>query len=266
MALSDRFRAAMAAVIPIHLKTRIKRSLGIPLTRLHSDWSMLDAIGPVQCEHVVLDVGAHHGWFFHCWLDWCPSARVIAFEPFAESFETMQQLYGSGPRVKLTHAGVGSAVGMMQLNVLNDSKVSNSFLQPAEKAWRDIAYEHGEVSSVTVPVTTIDEVFKEEKLNNVYLVKIDVQGYEIEVLKGAEQSLSRIDHIFVESGIQRLYEGAPRFNDVFEFLTARDFHLMAMRTWHRGNRVLVETDMLFRRNDLASPVDPDVVRVYERVG
>jgi FkbM family methyltransferase len=247
------------------VKQRVKQSLGRPLTHLHADWSILEVIGPVQRKHVLLDVGAHHGWFFHCWQDWCPSARVIAFEPFAESFETMQRLYGNDSRVQLVQAGVGSVAGSMELNVLNDSKVSNSFLQPADEAWRNIAYEHGQVSRVTVPVTTLDEVFRQQQLGGVYLVKIDVQGYEIEVLKGAEQSLPKIDHIFVESGIQRLYESAPRFNDVFEFLTARGFHLMAMRSWHRGNHVLVETDMLFRRDELVPPVEVNADRAYTHI-
>lgn len=252
--------------MPVGWKRRVKRVLGMPLTRLHSDWSMLQPIGPVAHEHLTLDIGAHHGWFFHCWQDWCPAARVIAFEPFAESFETMRRLYGSDPRVRLIRAGVGSAVGALELNVLNDSRVSNSFLPPAGQAWRDIDFEHGELSRVSVPVTTIDKVFQEEKLDGVYLAKIDVQGYEMEVLKGAVESLPKIDHIFVESGIQRLYEGAPRFNDVFEFMTARGFHLMAMRSWHRGNHVLVETDMLFRRNELAGPIDPKIDRIYEQNG
>jgi len=235
----------------------------MPLTRLHPDWAILASIGPVETGHVLLDVGAHHGWFFHCWQDWCPDARVIAFEPFPESYRVMAGLYGKDPRVNLVQAGVGSAPGQMELQVLNESLVSNSFLSPRETAWDEIGYRHGAVTTTMVPVTTIDETFEREGLDRAYLAKIDVQGFEIEVLKGAERSLDRIDHIFVESGIQQLYEGAPRFSDVFEFLTARGFHLMAMRSWHRGNHVLVESDMLFRRNELAPPADLAVNRCYK---
>jgi len=42
---------------------------------------------------------------------------------------------------------------------------------------------------------------------------------------------------------------------VHEFMTEQGFHLMDLRAWHRGNRVLMETDMLFRRNELAPTVD-----------
>lgn len=249
--------------MPRRAKNGIKKVLGLPLTRLHDDWSMLKVIGPVTQEHVLLDIGAHHGWFFHCWQDWCPGARVIAFEPFKESFEKMVLNYGDDVRVKLVQSGVGAVNGLMKLNVLNDSKVSNSFLKPDDKTWQSISFQHGQVSEINVPVTTIDNVFIEERLSRVYLLKIDVQGYEIEVLKGAEKSLFKIDYIFVESGIQRLYENAPRFSEVFEFLSNRGFHLMGMRSWHRGNHVLVETDMLFRRDDLAGTIDPTIERIYQ---
>ncbi len=261
-----RTRAAIAAAVPSKWKIPIKRALGLPLTRLHPDWSILEVIGPVLNEHMVLDIGAHHGWFFHCWQDWCPKARVIALEPYGESFETMHRLYGRDPRVRLIQGGVGAEPGELELNVLQGSKVSNSFLNPAEKAWREIEYVHGEISRVSVPVTTVDEIFRQAGLDKVYLLKIDVQGYEMEVLKGAGHSLASIDHIFVESGIQSLYEGAPRFSDVFEFLTARGFHLIALRSWHRGNHVLVETDMLFRRDELARSIDSSVDRIFERNG
>lgn len=261
-----KLRTNLRSLVPARYIVPIKNLLGIPPTRLHPDWAILQSIGPVSQQHLVLDIGAHHGWFFHCWQDWCPAANVIAFEPFAESFKAMNALYGADSRVKLIRAGVGSVAGNMGLNVLNESKVSNSFLRPAAQAWYDIAYKHGEVFRELVSVTTIDQVFEQESLDSVYLMKVDVQGYEIEVLRGAERSLPKIDHIFVESGIQRLYEGAPRFNDVFEYLTARDFHLMSMRSWHRGNQVLVETDMLFRRNDLAGGVDPEIDRIYEQNG
>ncbi len=249
-------------VLPQQVRTSIKRAFGLPTTHLNSDWSILHCIGPVADTHVVLDLGAHHGWFFHCWQDWCPAARIHAFEPFPESFEAMARAYGNDPRVQLNQLGVGDAVGCLSLNVLSESLVSNSFLDPRDETWRRVGYATGAVSRVSVPVTTVDAYVREQGLEQIYLAKIDVQGFEMRVLRGAEQSLPRIDHIFVEAAIFPLYEGAPSFADVFEFLTARGFHLMTMRAWHRGNHALVETDMLFRRNDLAPPGDEQNERYY----
>lgn len=257
----NQIRHAVTRKIPDSWKRWIKTKLGRPLTVLHSDWSVLDCIGPIYRPHQILDVGAHHGWFFHCWLDWCPQAEVHAFEPFPESYEVTRGLYGSDPRVRLHPVAIGASCGHQTLNVLNGSKVSNSFLVPKRATWEAVRFDTGEITQVTVPVTTVDAYAQAHALADIFLMKVDVQGYEIKVLEGALETLPRIDHIFIEAGIKRLYENAPRFSDVFEFLTARGFHLMALRTWHRGNHVLMETDMLFRRDDLAPPVDESIERI-----
>ena len=66
------------------------------------------------------------------------------------------------------------------------------------------------------------------------------------------------DYILVESAVRPLYVGAPRFSDVFEYLTANGFHLIGLRTYHRGNLTLMETDLLFRRDALMPSVDPNL--------
>lgn len=261
-----RLRTALAALLPAGLKAPLKRALGLPLTSLHSQWSILTPIGPVFHDHVLLDIGAHHGWFFHCWKNWSPGARIYAFEPYPPAFDKASALYGADADTHIYPEAVGAETGKRRLNVLEQSPVSNSLLEPDESAWRDVAFRHGDISTVDVNVTTIDDIVGREKLGGVYLLKIDTQGFEMEVLRGAADSLPRVDHIFVESGIRGLYRDAPRFSDVFEFLTDRGFHLMAMQSWHRGNHVLVETDMLFRRNDLAPKVDPEAPRIYQQSG
>lgn len=250
-------------ILPPTIKNAMKRRLGIPETRLHADWSLLQPIGPQRQPHLVLDVGAHRGWFFRCWLDWCPLATVHAFEPYPQSFQHAQRVHGQDPRVTIHPLGVGAEEGTLPFNVLPESLVSNSFLQPDSHAWDRVAYVHGDVQTIEVPVTTLDIFCAQHQITSVYLLKIDVQGFEMQVLKGAEQILPVVDHIMVESGIQRLYANAPRVNDVFEFLTARGFHLMAQRSWHRGNHVLMESDLLFRRNGLEGPIDPTINRVVE---
>lgn len=249
-------------LIPQQTRTAIKKFLGLPTTRLHPDWSILRCIGSVESTHTVLDIGAHHGWFFHCWQDWHPAAHIHAFEPFPESFEAMVRNYGEDPRVRFNQLALGDTEGSLPLNILTESKVSNSFLDPRAETWRRVGYATGAIDRLSVPVTTVDAYVRAQQIERIYLVKIDVQGYELHVLRGAEQSLQKIDHIFVEAGIQRLYEGAPSFADVFEFLSERGFHLMTMRAWHRGNHALVETDMLFRRDGLAPPGDPQRERYY----
>ena len=247
------------------MKKRIKQLLGLPLTRLHPDWTALSTIGPIYQPHTILDVGSNHGWFFHCWKDWCPEARIHAFEPRVEAAQKAIELYGDDSELTVNQVAVGDKLGEAEFNVLEGSKVASSFLEHDQKTWDAVAFKTGEITSRRVPIVTIDDYCSEQGIDSVYLMKIDVQGFEMNVLRGAEKSLSFIDHIFVESGIQSLYHDAPNFTDVFRFMKDHDYHLMGMRTWHRGNHVLMETDMLFRRNALAPPVDESVDRITESV-
>jgi FkbM family methyltransferase len=262
----DRVLDALRSSCPGWLKGRLKEVFGLPQTRLHSDWRILAPIGPIYRPHVVIDVGAHKGWFFHCWLDWCPQAWVHAFEPYPPSFDAARRLYGSDRRIKLIQMAVGDTSGERDLNVLEDSLVSNSLLVPHRPAWEEVQYQTGLVKSERVSVTTLDAYAAAREISSVYLLKIDVQGYEKKVLRGAHRILPSIDYILVESGIRPLYENAPRFSDIFQHLTERGFHLMGMQAWHRGNHTLMEADMLFRRDDLMPPIDHSIVRITERVG
>ena len=251
--------------LPPRVKTPLKRWLGLPATRLHADWSVLAPIGPVESEHVVVDVGSHVGWFLHCWKDWCPTASIHAFEPASEAHSKSVNLYGSDPSIVFNAVGVGSQSGVLDLKVCGDSTPSNSFLEPAKDGWDAIGYRTGPITRRSVPVVTLDEYCAQTRLQSIYLMKIDVQGFELEVLKGAVKTLRHTDYLFVESAIQRLYVDAATFTTVHDYLVGRGFHLMALRAWHRGNRVLVETDMLFRRNDLAPVFDPRVDKVSEEL-
>ncbi|HUP61196.1 MAG TPA: FkbM family methyltransferase [Thermoanaerobaculia bacterium] len=252
-------------IVPRAWKDALKRRLGRPLTRLQPDWKILEAIGPVDRAHVVFDVGAHEGWFLHSWKDWCPRAEIHAFEPAVEAYEKSVELYGSDPSLHFNNAGVGRARGTLELNVLEGSRVSNSFLKPVDATWREIDYHTGPITRRVVEVITLDDYTREHAIESIYLIKIDVQGFELEVLEGAKETLRRTDYVFVEAAIRPLYEGAPRFTHVHDFLDAHGFHLIAMRAWHRGNLTLVETDMLFRRNELMPPVDPNVERVTTHI-
>jgi len=251
--------------IPSSFKSRIKKVMGMPMTHLHSDWAALSPIGPVYKPHTILDVGSNHGWFFHCWKDWCPDARIHAFEPRFEAAKKSIELYGDDPELTVNQVAIGDQISEAEFNVLEGSKVSSSFLKHNQKTWDAIAFETGDVTTRKVNVISIDDYCFGQSIDSVYLMKIDVQGFEMNVLRGAEKSLPFIDHVFVESGIQPLYLDAPDFTDIFCFMKAHDFHLMGMRAWHRGNHVLMETDMLFRRNGLEPPVGESIERITKSI-
>lgn len=255
----------LKSMVPGSLKQTAKNILGIKPT-VDPDWQILQHVGPVDEPHVVFDVGAYRGYFIHCWRKWCPKATVHAFEPTPASYAMLKEGFASTENIHLVNAAVGSAVGELEMNVVPDAGYFNSFLAADQQTWDLVQYPEKKTIKHMVPVTTLDTYTKAQKINRIHLMKIDVQGFELEVFRGGNDTLKFTDHILVEAGIKPFYKGAPLFTDVFAYLTQQGFHLMGFRAWHRGNHVLMEGDMLFRRDELAGPIDSSADKIVEHVG
>ncbi len=229
----------------------------MPQVRFHKDWSILNCLSPVKEKHILIDLGARNGWFFKCWSDVCPQAEIHAFEPDIVAFESLQTKHQYNEKIHISNQGVGAKSAVETFYHFSDSQVSSSFLKPDQKAWSGIHYETGELKESEVSIISLDDYCSSNGIQSVYIIKIDIQGYELQALQGAINILKDTSYLLVESAIKPLYVGAATFTEVHDFLSNRGFDLIDFRAWHRGNNVLIETDMLFRRKDLAPEIAMD---------
>ena len=197
---------------------------------------------------VVFDAGANVGSFSECVLAYQPWARLHVFEPIPDVFATLEQRLAPYGGIVLNRTALGAECGERDFHVSRFQEAS-SFLENGAELQKGVyGIDYSTAQTIRVAIDTVSHYVAEHGVERVDLLKLDVQGFELEALKGAEPVLDRIDFIYCEAQFQELYRDAPLAPDIFAWLHARGFTLMRMAQFRADNEGrLMECDMLFRR-------------------
>ena len=145
-------------------------------------------------EHpVVIDVGANIGQFMAAIKAFHPTASVLSIEPDPDSHAQLLGNVGVRSEVTAVAAAAGAAPGTLTLHRHELSVMST--LRPGDAAGYDAARQ------TRVPVETLDSLA--EGLGTIDLLKIDVEGFELDVLEGAAAVLARTRFVLIEIGLGR---------------------------------------------------------------
>jgi FkbM family methyltransferase len=182
----------------------------------HERWLTRAEIG------TVIDVGAHKGEFASGIKSVLPNALLYAFEPQPDCHAVLAERVKKYPGVETRCLALGKHIGISEFHRNAFSKSSSllamSDLHRAAYPWT-AREEH-----TSVRVSTLDNELGSLDLPGKILLKIDVQGYELEVLKGAAKLLERVDYVLVETSVGgRLYEGEATFEEVSTHLARLGF-------------------------------------------
>jgi FkbM family methyltransferase len=185
---------------------------------------LLQAAGRTA-EHIV-DGGAFEGEITAQYLAAFPDAHVWAFEPTPAQVERLRQRFAEESRVTIVPAALGAAEGSAQ-PALNDASATNSLLalDKAEGAYLDSPVRTD--GAVEVTVETLDGFCRRQGLESLSIVKLDVQGYEQQVISGAGQVLGRsgVDLFFTEVNFVYVYEEQTRIWDLMKCLNGYRYRL-----------------------------------------
>jgi len=155
----------------------------------------------------VVDVGANVGQFGLDIRRHGYKGELVSFEPVAETFDALLRTIKNRQPWKAIQLGLGSRESELTMNVSRNDGLSSSLLDMKNLHISNFP-ESEVISSQKVKISSLDIQLNKLAIDpRSILLKIDVQGYEAEVLKGASESLTKIPLCYLEVSLQPLYEG-----------------------------------------------------------
>lgn len=158
-------------------------------------------------QPVIFDVGAHQGESIAFFREVFETCEIHSFEPDPSNFEILQSC-ATAVGTRAHRLAISDRVGEAEFFRQDISHLGG--LAPINAESRDsLGYaKRAPNSSITVPVTTIDTYCEDHGIGRVDLLKIDVQGFEGEVLAGAARTLRTVDVVMVEISLYDFYDKA----------------------------------------------------------
>ncbi|WP_271596475.1 MULTISPECIES: FkbM family methyltransferase [unclassified Bradyrhizobium] len=193
----------------------------------------------------IVDIGANVGQFALFVREQYPEANIFSFEPLEDCWDTFSTIFRSDPNVHLFRCGVGPADTDALMNVTNANDSSSIFAPAPTQV--DV---FGTKVNTTkkVELRRLATLLREDQIAFPALLKIDVQGFELDVLRGCEELLSSFDTLYVEASYMELYEGQALVGEVIDFLRHRGFEIRGVFNQHVDpTRGPLQADFMFKR-------------------
>jgi FkbM family methyltransferase len=196
----------------------------------------------------VVDVGANAGQFGTRIRAAGYRRRIVSFEPLSAAFEDLMATAATDSRWDCHKLALGARAGRETLNVSGDLEASS--VLPMEERHVRHCPPSAYVGVETIEMATLDGVSASVLQNDERLyLKLDVQGYELEVLHGSEEVLGRVELVEAEVSLVPLYGGGPLYRDVVDHLDQRGFRLISMEgiTEEPETGHMLQLDAVFAR-------------------
>lgn len=235
------------------LRAKLRKALALARRRRfasaaawHRIAAAIEHLAPIRhaAAATLIDVGANKGQFSLAYRELFPRGRIIAFEPLPDAAARFDRLFAGDLCAELHRVALSDHAGEAEFHV-TDRRDSSSLLRPT-RGQAD-AFGVREAELTRVPLRRLDQCVAKDRLVSPVLIKIDVQGAELQVLRGCDW-LEAADSIYVELSFVELYEGQPLYEEVSAHLGSRGFTLAGIfnqaMTAHFGP---TQADFLFKK-------------------
>ena len=191
----------------------------------------------------VIDVGAAYGTFT---LECCnvfPKSRYLLIEPLQEYERYLHKVVGTIPKAEYILSAAAAKGGEVEINVHPDLVGSSIYLEGEDSHVNGVPRK--------VPTVTLDSLCEDRKASGPYLMKIDVQGAELDVLAGAKKVLNDTEYLILEVSLFGFFEGGPQFYDIVRYMKSCGFVVYDIfgLQYRPLDNALSQVDMVFVRDE-----------------
>jgi len=199
----------------------------------------------------LLDVGANSGQYAGLIRELGYKGRIHSFEPTTNAFKLLRNKSKKDKNWHIHQLAIGSTAGEIEINI-SENSFSSSILE-IEKLHLKSAPRSRYIDKEIVPIETIDNLFPviTKGARSIYM-KIDTQGYESEVLKGADNSLHKIQCIQLEMSLVNLYKNEWLFEETISYLKKKYFEIYTIEPefYDTSTGQLLQIDAIFYNKNI----------------
>ena len=195
----------------------------------------------------VVDVGANKGQFAKTARMLFPNAEILSFEPIRSCFLVLESELKADPRFHSFNFGLGDEEREILIHVYVQD-ASSSFLEGTALLAANFPLAVPKRGELAI-IKRLDDIAPRLDLRERSLLKVDVQGYEMKVLRGGASMLRGFEIILIETSFSELYVGQPLFAEIYQYLSENGFRY----TGNVGQMLspldgtILQEDSVFRR-------------------
>ena len=194
---------------------------------------------------VIFDIGAHHGETIKLFLKKLRVKKIYSFEASPNNYKVLKKkIYKNYlKKVDIYNFGIGDKISKSYINqavessssTMNELNKNSKYLKRKLKIL-NIKDNENFYRKIPIQILTLDSFIQQHDIQNIDLLKIDTEGYEFNVLKGASKYIDRINLIYFEHHYDDMIIKNYKFSDVHKFLEDKDF------------KMIKKSKMLFRKS------------------
>lgn len=194
---------------------RTFRALGIEVSRAASPAMRLRGLTWLREFGIgtVLDVGANTGQFAVLVREALPDALIYSFEPIADCRARLVARMQHDAKFAAMPYALGAAD--VEADIHRNTFTPSSSLLPMAQLHKDLFPMASGGQPERIRVRPLDDVRPSLEVRPSLLIKVDVQGYEGEVIAGGPRTFNEATVAIIETAVETLYEGQPSFEDIF---------------------------------------------------